>query len=189
MEVLSAFIQNIHPIPEEDLESLLACCEPVSFARKEIITWEGQTEAYLYFVLEGIQRSYYVKDGKEHVIAFVYPPSFSGIPESFFTQTPSKYFLECLTPCTMLRLPYDKFSALVEDSWPLERLMRKATVQFLAGMIQRHHELLAFTIEERFEAFVQRSAHLLTMIPHKHLASYLGISPTNFSKLLNKKKR
>jgi hypothetical protein len=54
----------------------------------------------------------------------------------------------------------------------------------LAGLIQRHHELLAFDIEERFTAFVKRSPKLLNLIPHKDLASYLGINATNFSKLL-----
>ncbi len=66
----------------------------------------------------------------------------------------------------------------------LETLFRKATEQILIGVLQRHYELMAFTIEERFRAFMKRSPHLLNMVPHKDLASYLRIDPTNFSKLL-----
>jgi len=54
----------------------------------------------------------------------------------------------------------------------------------LIGLVHRHYELLAFSIEERFRSFAQRSPHLINLVPHKDLASYLGINATNFSKLL-----
>jgi hypothetical protein len=40
-------------------------------------------------------------------------------------------------------------------------------------------------MEERYKAFCRRSAHLLQRVPHKYIASYLGIDATNFSKLYN----
>jgi hypothetical protein len=40
-----------------------------------------------------VQRSFYVEEsGKEATIVFTYPPSFSGVADSFLTQTPSLYF-------------------------------------------------------------------------------------------------
>jgi hypothetical protein len=33
---------------------------------------------------------------------------------------------------------------------------------------------------------LQRSPHILQLVPHKYLANYLGIDATNFSKLLNR---
>lgn len=182
--LLKGFLNSIHPLGDEAMADMLSTWNTKDFRRKECITQEGQTERYLYFVLEGVQRSYYIKDGKEHVIAFTYPPSFSGIPESFITQTPSLYFLECITPSKMLRISHDNVQRLMDDHRDIERLFRKATEYVLAGFIHRHYELLACSIEERFRLFVKRSPHLLTMVPHKHLASYLGIDPTNFSKLL-----
>jgi hypothetical protein len=59
-----------------------------------MITECGRTEPYLYFVKEGIQKSYYQNEDKQHIMFFAYSPSFSGIVESFLTQTPSKYNLE-----------------------------------------------------------------------------------------------
>ena len=56
----------------------------------------------------------------------------------------------------------------------------------LVGIANRYYEQKALSLEERFTIFVNRSAHLLNKIPHKHLASYLGMDPTNFSKLPGK---
>jgi CRP-like cAMP-binding protein len=186
MEQLADFLNQIYPLKEAELEAFLSKWKPVSFKRKELITRAGQTEKYLYFVEEGIQRSYYVKEDKEHVIAFVYAPSFSGIPESFIPQEPSKYFLESITDCKMLRLSHHDLQKLMDEHRGIERLFRKFTEEILINFIHRHYELLSHTIEERFIAFCKRSPHLLGMVPHKYIASYLGIDPTNFSKLLGK---
>ena len=67
---------------------------------------------------------------------------------------------------------------------PIESLFRKATEMLLIGVLHRHYELMAYDIQSRFVSFARRSPHLFNMVPHKDLASYLNIDPTNFSKLL-----
>ncbi|MDZ7645793.1 MAG: hypothetical protein U5K54_00700 [Cytophagales bacterium] len=77
---------------------------------------------------------------------------------------------------------------MFDQSQNIERLFRKMTEALLAGIINRHIELQSLSIEERYKTFCQRSPHLLQLVPHKFIASYLGIDPTNFSKLYNKVK-
>ncbi len=188
METLARMLQHIQPLEQAALADSLSGWESVKFKRNEMITQAGQVQNDMLFIVEGLQRSYYVKDGKEYVIAFTYPPSFSGIPESFFTRQPSKYFLQALSDGTMLRVSRERIESVCAAHPSVERLLRLATAQVLGGLVQRHYELLAFSIEERFMAFMERSAHLINLVPHKHLASYLGMDATNFSKLLNTRK-
>lgn len=149
------------------------------------MTAPGEYEKYWFFVLEGIQKSYYLKGKKQHIIAFTYTPSLTGIPDSLLTRTPSECFLETITDSRFLRIPYAKHEELMKEHREIETLFRKATEQFLVGMLQRYYELMAFTIEERYLSFAKRSPHLLTMLSQKDMASYLRIDPTNFSKLIN----
>ena len=85
-------------------------------------------------------------------------------------------------------LSYEDMQLLLKKSHSFERLIRKMTEAVLAGLINRHIELHSQSMEERFLTFCKRSPHLLHLVPHKHLASYLGIDATNFSKLFNKVK-
>ena len=188
MEMLAKMLHAIHPLEAEAMDCLLSDWQEVSFKRNELITQAGQVQRDMLFMVEGLQRSYYIKNDREFVIAFTYPPSFSGIPESFLTQQPSKYFLQAVTDGKMLKLPWERLEAACQAQPSIERLLRQATAQVLGGLVQRHYELLAFSMEERFTAFMERSAHLINLVPHKQLASYLGIDPTNFSKLLNSRK-
>ena len=185
IELLKQFVQQIHPLPEAELERFTANWQPLTVKRKTILTAAGETERYVYFVLEGLQRAFYVGDGnKEATIVFTYPPSFSGVADSFLTQTPSLYFLETLTASRFLRISYDEMDQLMKTSPAIQQFLFKATAFALKGALHRHVELQCFTNEEKFRTLLQRSPHILNLVPHKYIASYLGMDATNFSKLL-----
>ena len=182
---LQAVTQHIFPLKPNDFEAFSTIWQPFDAKRKIILTHEGTIEQYVYFVLEGVQRAYSVgKDGRETTLVFSYPPSFSGIADSFLLQKPSKYYLETLTPSSFLRTSYKQLDDLMLKNHAIERLMRLAISQTLAGVLERQIELQSYSAEERFRTLLTRSGHVLTIIPHKYLASYLGMDATNFSKLL-----
>lgn len=182
---MKKYLSSFYNISEEVLEEYISHWSEYSVPRKSIITECGETERYLYFVIDGIQKSYYLNEGKQHIMFFAYVPSFSGIVESFLTQTVSKYYLEAITNSTFLRIPYSKHSKLIKEHRELETLFRIITEQFLIGIIERHHHLMAFNAETRFKKFVKRSPHLINILSQKDIASYLRIDPTNYSKLIN----
>lgn len=179
------FLNQFHKVDDLVLTEYLQEWSEIKVPKRTVISKSDNTERYLYFVLDGIQKSYFLNEDKEHVMFFAYAPSFSGIVESFLTQTPSKYFLETITDSRLMRISYEKHIALLEIHRELETLFRKVTEQFLVGVIERHHELMAHNAETRFKIFMNRSAHLVNIVPQKDLASYLRIDSTNFSKLIN----
>lgn len=157
----------------------------MEYKRKTVLTAAGETERHLYFVLEGVQRAFYVgADHPEATIVFTYPHSFSGVADSFLTQTPSKFFFETLTASKLLRTSHQQVQQLMDKYQVIERLIRLATSYALMGVLERQVELLSFSAEEKFKTLLKRSPHVLQLIPHKYLASYLGIDASTFSKLL-----
>jgi CRP-like cAMP-binding protein len=182
---LSKYISAIHPLPEEEWQAFAATWQPVSYKRKEVLTAAGETERHLYFVLEGVQRVFYVGgDHPEATIVFSYPHSFSGVADSFLTQKPSRFFFETLTASKMLRTTYQQLQQLMDKHQAIERLIRITTSFALMGVLERQVELQSYTAEEKFKTLLKRSPHVLQLIPHKYLASYLGIDASTFSKLL-----
>jgi hypothetical protein len=67
----------------------------------------------------------------------------------------------------------------------INTMIRKGITAALSGLLERIVELQCFSSEEKFRKLMQRSPHILQLVPHKYLANYLGIDPTNFSKLIN----
>jgi len=185
LEQLKNIIFAIHPLSDDEWNDFTLIWKPVKAKRKTLLTNTGETEQHLYFVIEGVQRGFYLHDdGREATIVFTYPFSFSGIADSFLTQQPSRFFLETLTASSFLRTEYMQVNALMQRYPNFQTCMFKAVSFTFAGVLERQIELQCFSAEEKFKALLKRSPHVLNLIPHKYLASYLGIDATNFSKLL-----
>ena len=182
---LEKYISKIYPVPNNVLVAFLDKWHDKSARKKEIVTFPDVVERYLYFTTRGIQKAYYLKEEKEFIVAFTYPFAFTCIPESFITQQPSKYSFECITDSEFLRISYNDFFGFVEKNHEMETLLRKTLVGTLGGLVNRYHRIIALSMEERFRDFMKTSPRLLNEIPHKDIANYLRMDPTNFSKLLN----
>lgn len=169
----------------DEVEMFTSKFRIVEFKKGEIILNQGQIQRDIYFVINGIQMSYFETDKKQQVIAFTYFPGICAIPGSFSFQAPSDTFLTALTDSKLLALSYTELEEILSKSHTIESTFRKMTEAILAGVIKRHIELHSNTIEERFTSFCKRSPHLLKEVAHKHIASYLGIDASNFSKLYN----
>lgn len=184
LDILHQQIFAVHALDDEAWQELSQCWTEIEVKRKQILTRTGDTEKFLYLVLDGVQRAYFQHGEKEATLVFSYAPSFSGVIDSFFTQTPSKFHLETLTQSKLLRIHYDAMMALMEKHRSIERWVRIALMSVLAGTLQRQTELMAFTAEEKFTTLLRRSPQVLNLIPHKYLASYIGVDPTTFSKMM-----
>ncbi|MBL7739858.1 MAG: Crp/Fnr family transcriptional regulator [Chitinophagaceae bacterium] len=182
---LQQFIAPIHTLNEKERAAFSSVWSPFSCKRKTVLTAAGETERHLYFVLEGVQRAFYIGDDqREATIVFTYPPSFSGVADSFLTQTPTTWFFETLTASKFLRTTYKQVEILMNEYPAIQKLILKTTAFALKGVLARQVELQCYSAEEKFRTLLKRSPHLLQLIPHKYLASYVGIDPTTFSKLM-----
>jgi len=182
---LQATTRQFFPLSETEWDDFADIWQPFEAPRKVILTSEGEVEKYIYFVLEGVQRAYAVgEDGREATLVFTYPFSFSGVADSLLLQQPSRYFFETLTPGRFLRSTFRQLDALMLKHHGIERMIRLAVSYTLAGVLVRQIELQSLNAEQRFRKLFTRSPHILQLVPHKYLANYLGMDPTNFSKLL-----
>lgn len=189
LAILKTFLRAEETLSNEEWEEFAKIWEPYSVGRKEIITFSGQRENYLYFVLGGVQRIYRIlENDKEATLIFSYPHSYSGVMDSFLLQQSSNYHFESLTPSVFLRTSHASFLAVTEKYPQIDRLIKNATYHALAGLLERMTELQCYSSEEKFKILLKRSPQLLQLVPHKYLANYLGIDATNFSKLINRVK-
>jgi CRP-like cAMP-binding protein len=187
IDQLATLVNAIHRLPEEDWKVFAAIWSPFSAKRKELLTRAGEKEHYLYFVVEGVQHIYYDdSDNRLATIAFMYPPSFGGVLDAVLLQQPSRYNFETLTPSRFLRAPANSLLELMSTRLSIAVMTQKGLTQTFSGVLERVVQLQSFSAEERFRSLMKRSPHILHLVPHKYLANYIGIDPTNFSKLINK---
>ncbi len=184
---LKELVHALYPLSAEEWQAFEAVWKPFELKRREMITVAGAKEKYLYFIVEGVQRIYFLDEhDREATMVFTYAPSFGGVLDSFLLQQPSRYHYETLTVSSFLRASSDQVEELMEK-WPaISTMIRKGLTHAFAGLLERQAELQCYSSEEKFRKLLKRSPHILNIVPQKYLADYLGIDATNFSKLVNK---
>jgi CRP-like cAMP-binding protein len=186
LELLQKAVDAVQPLPEAAWQDFSSKWKTVTVARKQTLTAAGEKEKYLYFVLGGVQRVFYLDDeGREATLVFTYAPSFGGVIDALLLQQPSNYYYESLSQSRFLQLSFTDLSALMQEHVAVENFVRKALTFSLSGLLERLVELQSFSSEEKFRKLLRRSPHVLQLVPQKYLANYLGMDATNFSKLMN----
>ena len=182
--ILREQVLSFHPLEEPALDALAASWEEITVKRKTVLTRAGECEQYLYLVLEGVQHAVAYHGDKEATLVFSYPYSFSGVVDSFLLQQPSDCRLETITRSRLLRMHHRALMELTVQHPSLNTWLWHALSLVLRGTLQRQSELLLAGAEEKFTALLRRSPQVLNLIPHKYLASYIGVDASTFSKML-----
>jgi CRP-like cAMP-binding protein len=185
IQVLQDICQRISPLSPEEWALFSGQFKPFNAGRKQFMTRAGEKESYLYVVLEGIQRVFYQDEsGREATLVFTYPPSFGGVLDAMMLDQPSRYYYETLTASRFLRAEISEVKKL--RNYPgIGLLLELGLAQASSGLLERLVETQVFTSEEKYRSLLKRSPHILNLVPFKYLANYLGIDPTNFSKLIH----
>lgn len=189
IDILKSYFQADDLLDKEELNRFTDSWSLFTVKRKQLITSQEEREKYLYLVLDGVQRIYHRGvDSKETTLIFTYPHSLGGVADAFLLKNTSKYNYESLTPSSFLRMHHETYDRLIGSSESINHIMKIHTYQAFSGLLHRMVELQSYSSEDKFKALLHRSPHILQLVPHKYIANYLGIDPTNFSKLMNRVK-
>ena len=190
MKDLKKYIDQFTVVQDEAFEDLKSCFYTKQLSKNELFTEEGKQSYEVGFLQEGIIRAYF-KDvnGKEFSKHFFIGPSIIGAYTSLITTQANKINQQALTNCTLLVAQYSKILALYDKHQSLERLGRKLAEFHYVQKEQKLIEQALLDAEERYEILKNRFPTLENLIPQYYIASYLGISPTQLSRIRKKKSK
>jgi CRP-like cAMP-binding protein len=144
---------------------------------------EGKIARELYFILKGLVRLYYTKDGEE-ITGFLFKEHlFASSYESFLRQAPGIQTLETLEPCDLLVISHQNLDRLYEQLPKMQVLGRKVAEQRFINAQLVLSSFILDSPEERYRKFEQTHGDLLLRVPHHMIASYLGITPVSLSRI------
>ena len=171
---------------EAEWDDFIKHWQPFELPKLQIITDFGEVEDYFYFVHHGVIRGYFEKGAEEFNIGFSYDGEFSGVYDSFVKRMPSWYCMETISATSGLRISHENLMYLYDKHKVFERWGRLFNEMILTGFGAYMRSLLADSAEERFNRLMDNAPHVFQLIPQKHLASYLGMTPETFSRMRKK---
>jgi CRP-like cAMP-binding protein len=184
IDALIAFFNSYVPLTPQERGDLTRCVKERKMKRKEFFLQDGQVCHHYGFVVSGCLRTYGMDDGgKEHNLQFAAENDWVVDLSSFYSDKPSKLFIETLEPAHLLLI---EKSDVIELYRRYPKFVRYFKVIFENKFVELQNRVLqniSSTAEERYLAFLAQYPRLSNRLPSVHIASYLGVTPEFLSKV------
>lgn len=182
------YIKQIVPMTQSEWEALHALFSPITLEKGDFFAQQGRHETHIGFLENGIMRAYYCNAaGTEYNKTFFTQNNWVGAYTALVTQQPNQINIQALAPCRVWVAEYQKITALFDQYPRIERLCRRLAELFYISKEKREIEKVMLDASARYVKFRLEYPDLENQIPQYHIASYLGVTPTQLSRIRGKK--
>lgn len=184
LSIFKDYLQKKVAITDEQFGLISDKLKIKTFEKGEMILMKGEVSSHVYFVLDGLLRSYSIDSkGKTHIIQFAPEQWWLSERNGILFNEESEFFLDAIENTKAIVLPKDfitESAKIVPCMYELNSTMLNNAIRF---MQKRINMLLSATAEERYLNFIKLYPNLTLRVPQWMIASYLGITPESLSRV------
>jgi CRP-like cAMP-binding protein len=182
-DVARELARRYSTMTHDELDMLESILVAKKYAKNEIILGEGETCENIYWIVKGLVRQFYYKNGKELTEYMATENSICMCIESLFREQPTNLQIMAIEPTILYCLPKAKLEAVAMKSVNIQILYRKILEESLI-LSQIRADMLRFeSAIDRYQKLVKRSPQLVLRAPLVYIASYLQMTPETLSRV------
>lgn len=178
---LSDYLREQLPLNPELEQSLDLAFRRDHYTKGYKITEPNTLSNKVYFIEEGLVRTFYVKNDKEITHHFFAENAFTMPIDSIFYSRRSPYGIEVLENSIVRSVRFPTLEKHIEASSALEKFMRMLLIDVLRTFSDRLSALQFQSAQERYQTMLHENPDILLRAPLGHIASYLGITQQTLS--------
>jgi len=185
LSLFKATIGNYHRISDESFSLLASLIELQQVNKNEFLLKEGQVSKTLYFICKGAVVAYFTDEQANtyHKNIFL-EQQFAGSTVSALLKTPSQFTLQAIEDSTIITINHEKYKALINQREDLKNFyIAYLEKNWVIDKEQREISLVMETAGVRYLKMLAKHPGIDKRIPLQHIASHLGITPTQLSRI------
>ena len=182
-DVARELARRYSTMTHEELDLLESILVPLKFGKNEMVLREGETCYNIYWVVKGLVRQFYYKNGKELTEYMATENSIVMCIESLFLEQPTHLQIKTIEPTVLIAIPKVELEAVAMKSVNIQILYRKILEESLI-LSQVHADMLRFeSAQDRYQKLIKRQPQLVLRAPLVYIASYLQMTPETLSRV------
>lgn len=172
-------------ISEESWQLLKAMIRFKTLEKNDILLNNGDYSKDIYFVCKGVLRAYFTNPlGDIYTKNIFLENDIAGSTVSSMLEKPSEFTLEALENTILISLDYKSYRKLINQ----ENDLKEFYIAYLEKnwVIDKEQKEVSLILEDATERYLKlRLAYpkIDTRIEQQHIASHIGISPTQLSRI------
>ncbi len=184
-DVARELARRYSTMTHDELDILESILVPKRYAKGEKILAEGEVCTNIYWIVKGLVRQFYFKNGKELTEYMAAENTICMCIESLFREEPTHLQIMAVEPTVLYLIPKADLEAVAMKSVNIQILYRKILEESLI-LSQKHADMLRFeSAQDRYQKLVRRNPELVLRVPLVYIASYLQMTPETLSRVRN----
>lgn len=184
-EDLKLKFESYSPISSASWQLIENIIEVQSIKKGEILLQNGQIAKEIHFIGKGALRAF-ITDAAGNIYNknIFLDGDFAGSTVSLIQQTPSEFSIETLEDSILININYKKYRELIFQNDDLKNFyIAYLEKNWVIEKEQREISIVMENATERYLDLLSKHPDISERIPLLHIASHLGITPTQLSRI------
>lgn len=185
ISVFKIFIEKLSPFEKSEAwEELAVLFKQRTLEKGELFAEQDKSSNKIAFILTGAARTFLVnQEGKEFTKYFNVAGQLMAPYSSIIRKEPSYVSIAALTKCEILEADYPEICTLGEKYKDVQKILRRVPEMLFVLNEIREIQLVMLSAKERYDVFREDYPGLENEINQYHIASFLGITPIQLSRI------
>lgn len=183
----SEFVKHInqyYPLSEETIQDLLDICTEEYYHKNDLLLESGSMARYYYFIKSGLIGYYTVDEQGNNIYKIFFEEnSFVASTAAIIKNEPSDFNIIALEDCSVIQYSAKAYRELLEKHHDLALFnMYYLEKNWVVKKEPLEVSLKYETAKKRYLQLLENKS-LYNKLKQHHIASYLGITPTQLSRI------
>lgn len=181
------YLRNISEISQESENDLRKVFALKKYKKRSNFLRKGTVPKNISFLDSGVVRIFSISEEDKEFNHSIITNRELIIPlRSLISRTPCRTTIQCLEDCQIVEANYKEFMSLVGTNKDISVLHQKILESLYISAIERNKSLQILNGTERYLALRENNPSIDNLISLKHIASYLGITSVQLSRIKRK---
>lgn len=179
---------DYHALKQETLNELYAMSKIRTLSKNEFLLRVGSTAKEVYILKRGAIIAYFLDtEGNTYNKNIFLEGNLVGSTVSYLTKTPSRFALEAIEDCEIISFNYARYRQLIDESVDFKNFyIAYLEKNWVIEKEKREIDIVMTDATARYQELLADHPGLDKRIPLVHIASHLGITPTQLSRIRKK---
>ncbi|MFN0048893.1 MAG: Crp/Fnr family transcriptional regulator [Cytophagales bacterium] len=181
-----SLLAQYHSLGEKAWAELIIRMQTSTVLKGEKLLQQGEIVKGLWILVNGVTRSYFVKNDKEITTWIATEGSPFTNYKSLALRVPSFETIEAIEDCYVICVSAEDLQFMYDHFTECNIIGRKMAEGYFIDYDDRLISMLYATAEDKFRDLMKSNPELFNRVPIKYLASYLDMTPETLSRMRKK---